>query len=93
MYARLEKGAVLLRKKDSVSCRSSRSRPLPSAPRSATLIKDASGRSFASFVVEVEPTPLPRNDRAIAIDLDLASLARYLRWRKVCPRQSFCPLR
>lgn len=71
------------------------SRPLPLAPSSATLVKDASGCSFTSFVVGVEPTPLPGNDGAIAIaiDRDLPSLARCLRWRKVCPRQSFCPLR
>ncbi|MGW1536265.1 hypothetical protein [Streptomyces aureus] len=31
------------------------SRPLPSAPSSVTVIKDPSGRYFASFVVEVEP--------------------------------------
>ncbi|WP_455403050.1 RNA-guided endonuclease InsQ/TnpB family protein, partial [Streptomyces bambusae] len=30
------------------------SRPLPSAPSSVTVIKDPSGRYFASFVVEVE---------------------------------------
>lgn len=51
------------------------SRDLPSDPSSVTVIRDASGRYFASFVVEVEPTPLPANGKAVGIDLGLASLA------------------
>ncbi len=51
------------------------SRVLPSDPSSVTVIRDASGRYFASFVVEVEPKPLPANGKAVGIDLGLASLA------------------
>ena len=40
------------------------SRALPSDPSSVTVLRDASGRYFASFVVEVEPTPLPANGMA-----------------------------
>ena len=51
------------------------SRVLPSKPSGVTVITDASGRCFASFLVEVEPAPLPENGRAIAIHLGLASSA------------------
>jgi len=51
------------------------SRPLPSAPSSATVIGEADGRYYASFVVERETTPLPANSREIGIDVGLASLA------------------
>jgi putative transposase len=61
------------------------SRALPSAPSSVTVIRDASGRYFASFVVEVEPTPLPANGKAIGIDLGLASLAVTSAGEKIAP--------
>jgi putative transposase len=51
------------------------SRPLPSKPSSVTIIKDCSGRYFASFVVEVEPELLPESPNKIGIDLGLESLA------------------
>ena len=51
------------------------SRALPAVPSSVTVIRDAAGRYFASFVVDVEPTPLPANGKAIGIDMGLASLA------------------
>src|SRR5439155_23792768 len=38
------------------------SRALPSAPSSVTVIKDAAGRYFASFVVETEPGVLPQTE-------------------------------
>jgi putative transposase len=38
------------------------SRPLPSEPSSVTVIKDAAGRYFASFVIETQPTPLPQTE-------------------------------
>ena len=50
------------------------SRGLPSAPSSVTVIKEADGRYYASFVVEREAIPLPACDREIGIDLGLASL-------------------
>jgi len=55
------------------------SRPLPAVPSACTLIKDAAGRYFASFVVEVEGANScairPQDGRAVGIDLGLASLA------------------
>ena len=51
------------------------SRPLPSAPSSVTVIKEADGRYYASFVVERAATPLPASEREVGIDLGLASLA------------------
>jgi putative transposase len=51
------------------------SRPLPSVPSSVTVIKEADGRYYASFVAGREATPLPACDREVGIDLGLASLA------------------
>ncbi len=51
------------------------SRELPSEPSSVTVIKDASGRYFASFVVEVETEPLPWTDKAIGVDLGVTAFA------------------
>lgn len=51
------------------------SRDLPSEPSSVTVIKDAAGRYFASFVVEVDPEPLPLTDSEVGIDLGLATFA------------------
>jgi putative transposase len=50
------------------------SRDLPSVPSSVTVIREADGRYYASFVVEREPTPLPASDREAGIDLGLNSL-------------------
>ncbi len=51
------------------------SRSLPSVPSSVTVIKDTAGRYFASFVVEVEPTPLPWIDKTSGIDLGITTFA------------------
>jgi putative transposase len=51
------------------------SRPLPSAPSSVTVIKDAAGRFSASFVVEVTGQPLPEAGRECGIDLGLGHFA------------------
>jgi putative transposase len=51
------------------------SRPLPSAPSSVTVVKDPSGRYFASFVVDVEPKTLPAMDTEVGIDLGLTHYA------------------
>jgi putative transposase len=51
------------------------SRELPSAPSSVTVIRDAAGRFFASFVVEAGPVPLPETDSECGIDLGLAHFA------------------
>ncbi|MFB7175867.1 transposase [Streptomyces sp. NPDC056254] len=49
------------------------SRPLPSAPSAVTVIKDASGRYFASG--EVEPKALPAVDAEVGVDLALTDYA------------------
>jgi putative transposase len=55
------------------------SRDLPAEPSSCTVIRDASGRYFASFVVEVAGATTcairPQDGRCVGIDLGLASLA------------------
>jgi putative transposase len=50
------------------------SRPLPSTPSSVTVIMEADGRYYASFVVQRDPTPLPACDREIGIDVGLGRL-------------------
>lgn len=51
------------------------SRELPSEPSSVTVIKDAAGRYFASFVVEVDTEPLPPVESEAGIDLGLTTFA------------------
>ncbi|HEX7163301.1 MAG TPA: RNA-guided endonuclease TnpB family protein [Trebonia sp.] len=51
------------------------SRPLPAQPSSVTVIRDAAGRLFASFVVEVAPGPLPETEQECGIDLGLGHFA------------------
>lgn len=51
------------------------SRALPSAPSSVTIIRDPDGHHYASFVVEVEPTPLPEVPQECGIDLGITRLA------------------
>ncbi|WP_249358078.1 transposase [Nocardia cyriacigeorgica] len=51
------------------------SRQLPSPPSSVTVIKDAAGRYFASFVIEVAPEPMPQVDAEVGIDLGLTAFA------------------
>jgi putative transposase len=60
------------------------SRALPFAPSSVTVIKDAAGRYFASFVVATEPGPLPETDPVLGIDLGLAHFAVLSDGRKIC---------
>jgi putative transposase len=48
------------------------SRPLPS---SVTVIREADGRFYASFVVERDLAPLPPTDREVGVDLGLDRLA------------------
>ena len=67
------------------------SRELPSEPSSVTVIKDAAGRHFASFVVEAEDKPLPELDEEetdTGIDLGLSSYA-VLRGRKIASPKFF----
>ena len=55
------------------------SRPLPSAPSSVTVIKDAAGRYFASFVVRTHPDSdawrFGPAETDVGVDLGLASFA------------------
>ncbi|MEV0155881.1 transposase [Micromonospora sp. NPDC050686] len=52
------------------------SRDLPSAPSSVTIIKDAAGRYFASFVVQTsQDETLPPVEREVGIDLGLTHFA------------------
>ncbi|MFI1886096.1 RNA-guided endonuclease InsQ/TnpB family protein [Streptomyces jumonjinensis] len=52
------------------------SRALPSVPSSVTVVKDAAGRYFASFVVETDPDEtLPGTDAVVGIDLGLTHFA------------------
>ncbi|WP_405637392.1 transposase [Streptomyces sp. NBC_00056] len=55
------------------------SRTLPTTPTSVTVIKDAAGRHFASFVIDTDPAAdaarMPATDRTIGIDLGLTHFA------------------
>lgn len=51
------------------------SRELPAPPSSVTIIRDAAGRYFASFVVAAPDDPLPAVDTEVGIDLGLAHFA------------------
>ena len=63
------------------------SRALPAEPSSVTVIRDAAGRFFASFAVEVTPRPLPAADRECGIDLGLEHFAVLDDGTKVAPPQ------
>ncbi|MFI7446119.1 RNA-guided endonuclease InsQ/TnpB family protein [Nonomuraea sp. NPDC049714] len=51
------------------------SRAMPSDPGSVTIIKDAAGRYFASFVVESIDIPLPQTEDESSIDVGLTAYA------------------
>ncbi|MDB9516840.1 RNA-guided endonuclease TnpB family protein [Roseofilum reptotaenium CS-1145] len=51
------------------------SRPLPAQPSSVTVIKDAAGRYFLSFVVEILPESLTANQHSVGIDLGISTFA------------------
>jgi putative transposase len=51
------------------------SRPLPSEPSSVTVIREADGRYYVSFVVERDAQPLPVIGRETGIDVGLDRLA------------------
>ncbi|MEV7966449.1 transposase [Sphaerisporangium sp. NPDC088356] len=59
------------------------SRRLPGGPSSVTVIKDAAGRYFASFVVEVGCEPLPAVGAETGIDLGVGHFAVLADGRKV----------
>ncbi|MDI3408136.1 RNA-guided endonuclease InsQ/TnpB family protein [Streptomyces cavernicola] len=55
------------------------SRALPATPSSVTVIKDAAGRFFASFVVDTDPATdqarMPQTENTLGIDLGLTHFA------------------
>lgn len=51
------------------------SRELSSAPSSVTIIREPDGHFYASFVVEVPPSPLPEVVREAGVDVGIARLA------------------
>ncbi|MFE7276360.1 RNA-guided endonuclease InsQ/TnpB family protein, partial [Streptomyces sp. NPDC057623] len=55
------------------------SRTLPATPSSVTVVKDAAGRYFASFVIDTDPAAdrarMPETDRTTGIDLGLTHFA------------------
>ncbi|MEU8866065.1 RNA-guided endonuclease InsQ/TnpB family protein [Streptomyces umbrinus] len=55
------------------------SRTLPAQPSSVTVIKDAAGRYFASFVIDTDPAAdaarMPATDHTVGIDLGLTHFA------------------
>ena len=62
------------------------SRHLPATPGSVTIIKDCAGRSFASFVVEIQGGDLsPGLGQNVGIDLGLASLTVTSDGEKIAP--------
>ncbi len=69
----LDNGRLRLPKVGDVEVRWSRS--LPSVPSSVTVLKDAAGRYFASFVVQVTDEPLPETTSEVGIDLGLTHFA------------------
>ena len=50
-------------------------RPLEGKVKTLTITRSATGKWYACFVVEVEPQPLPENDRAVGIDVGLSHFA------------------
>ncbi|MEU8280452.1 transposase, partial [Microbispora bryophytorum] len=63
------------------------SRDLPAEPTSVTVIKDAAGRYFASFVVETSNQPLPESAAEVGIDLGLTHYAVLSDGRKIDNRR------
>ncbi|MEU8087099.1 transposase [Micromonospora sp. NPDC049101] len=69
----LDNGRLRLPKIGDMSVRWSRS--LPSEASSVTVIRDAAGRYFASFVVHTTDAPLAETDYEIGVDLGLTHFA------------------
>ena len=63
------------------------SRPLPSEPSSVTVIRDSTGRYFASFVIEAKPGARTEADSVVGIDLGLKHFAVLSDGRKITAPQ------
>ena len=72
-FAVLDNGRLRLPKIGDLAVRWSRA--LPSEPSSVTIIRDAAGRYFASFVVAATDEPQPAAEREVGIDLGLIHFA------------------
>lgn len=84
----LPNGKLRLPKVGEVSVRWSRK--LPSDPTSVTVIKDAAGRYFASFVVTTDPSEaLPESAGEVGIDLGLTHFAVMSDGRKIAAPKLF----
>ncbi|MBM0238436.1 transposase [Micromonospora sp. ATA32] len=77
----LDNGRLRLPKIGDLNVRWSRS--LPADPSSVTVIRDAAGRYFASFVVQTSDEPLPPVESEVGIDLGLTHFAVLSDGRKV----------
>ncbi|PWR16906.1 transposase [Micromonospora sicca] len=77
----LDNGRLRLPKVGDVAVRWSRR--LPAAPTSVTVVRDAAGRYFASFVVQTADEPLPPVDGEVGIDLGLAHFAVLSNGKKI----------
>ncbi|MFU8872069.1 RNA-guided endonuclease InsQ/TnpB family protein [Micromonospora sp. SL4-19] len=80
-FKMLDNGRLRLPKIGDLSVRWSRA--LPADPTSVTIIKDAAGRCFASFVVATANEPLPAVDAEVGIDLGLTHFAVLSDGRKI----------
>lgn len=65
------------------------SRELPAPPSSVTIVRDASGRYFASFVVQAPDAALPRLESEVGVDLGLTHFAVLSDGTK-SPHRGFC---
>ena len=80
-FAVLDNGRLRLPKIGDLNVRWSRR--LPADPSSVTVIKDAAGRYFASFVVQAADEPLPPVESEVGIDLGLTHFAVLSNGRKI----------
>jgi putative transposase len=84
----LPNGKLRLPKVGEISVRWSRE--MPSDPTSVTVIKDAAGRYFASFVVQTDPSEvLPETSGEVGIDLGLTHFAVLSDGRKISAPKFF----
>jgi putative transposase len=64
-------------------------RPIEGTVKTLTLRRVASGKWYACFSVEMEPTPLPATERAVGVDVGLTSFATLNTGQKIANPQCF----